>query len=631
MIVIYAGRRTSGADGAFPDANIGFVSERLERLFAGLRPRLAVGSAAAGADLLAATAAAEAGAEVHLVTAGPFEEFEAASVTDKGPEWGSLLRGLSRRDRVRVEVLDVAADDAGFSGVNRAVLDIAQKALEPGEELVVVAVAEVRRDGLDLTADLVEEAAAAGHLVVRVDPALTREATPVAFVAMPYGLRTDPLPGRPDYDADLTWHRILVPALINAGYRPVRVDMEASLEIIDAKMIRGIGQARLLVADLAHHNPNVFWELGVRHAWTPGGTVLIAPEDSPKPPFDVNHVSVHEYKRDPKEVSDADTVAGVRMLQPILAAVERGDVDSPVFAALPGLDPQRLPPPRDDAADAAVTAAAEQISLDADLHRADKLVAFAASLPLSGMSREQTDALREQAALALLRLARPDDALPLLAPLARADGGLERVLLQQRFALALMQANTPPDTDSERLREAEELLVRLDERHPGSGETLGLLGSAAKRMFRRTEGALAVAHLGRAVEAYLRGFYDEPDNYYPGVNAVALLRARSVRTENGDDRKHALTLLPVVRFMVERAGIADTVWRQATVAELLLHQHLLEGQPLMADVVAAYAAAAAMAGPEELTSMRQQIEVLRDLGDPADVIEPILDVLTAAT
>lgn len=75
VIVVYTGRRPSGAKGLFPDDNLAFVQERLERLLVGLRPRVVVGSAAAGADLLAAAAAANVGADVHLIAAGPVDEF----------------------------------------------------------------------------------------------------------------------------------------------------------------------------------------------------------------------------------------------------------------------------------------------------------------------------------------------------------------------------------------------------------------------------------------------------------------------------------------------------------------------------------------------------------------------------
>jgi hypothetical protein len=148
-------------------------------------------------------------------------------------------------------------------------------------------------------------------------------------------------------------------------------------------------------------------------------------------------------------------------------------------------------------------------------------------------------------------------------------------------------------------------------------------------MFRVTTGLVADAHLDRAVAAYLRGFTADPKDYYPGVNAVALLRARAARTGSKADLEQARALLPVVRFMIERPGIDDTVWRRATAAELLLHEHLLDSGPSLDDVVRGYAAAAATADREQRRSMRSQLELLRDEGDPAQVIDPILSVIPA--
>jgi tetratricopeptide (TPR) repeat protein len=627
VIVLYAGRRPSGADGVFPDENEDFVQERLERVFAGLRPRLAVGSAAAGGDLLAAAAAADAGAAVHVVTAGPRDRFRDVSVADKGTHWTALLEGLLQRENVELEELDVEADDDGFAAVNKAVLGRAGAQLRHAERLVLVAVVGERRSGRDLTSDLVDECEAAGHLTIRIDPAVSRGEAPVAFVAMPYGLRKDAFPNRPDYDADATWHRILAPALIHAGYRPVRVDFEPSLEIIDAKMIRSIGQAQLLVADLALHNPNVFWELGVRHAWKPTGTLLVAPNGTAPPPFDVSRVTVYTYQRGNKRVSDADSVAGIRSLRKVISTVSER-VDSPVFAALPGLQPQQIVSEPDEDVHGTFTTTLEKISLHADLGRVEELVKLGESLQSEDVAPRGSDALLERIALALLNLKRPDDALRLLRPLADADSSFDRIPLQQQYALALMEASDPPHEADTRLREAERRLIRLDTRHPGSSETLGLLGSVAKRMFRRSTGAIADTHLDQAIDAYVRGFDADPEDYYPGINAIGLLRTRAGRRDSSPDAELARKLLPVVRFMVERPGVPDTVWRRATSAELLLNQHVLEGEPAIDQVVAAYADAARIATPFQVESMRNQLALLQELGDSPETIETILEVVS---
>jgi hypothetical protein len=622
VIVAYAGRRPSGQDGAFPDHNEPFVRERLERLMAGLRPRLAVGSCAAGGDLLTAAAAADAGAELRLVVAGDLDEFRRVSVADKGDEWEARLAGLLRRPALEFTALRVLADDAGFAWVNGAILDYAIDSLVPGEELVVVGVSAGRRTGLDHTADLVDAARGAGHLGLCLDPSIGRPAAPVAFVAMPYGVRKSGVPGRPDYDADASWHRIVVPALIDAGYRPVRVDIDPSTEIIDAKMIRAIGEADLLIADLAQHNPNVFWELGIRHAWVPSGTILIAPTHGPRAPFDVNHLTVHEYDRDDERVTDVQSVRAIRQLQRVLSGVSLTRVDSPAFAALPDLRRQHFAQARDEDVYPAVVAASEQISLHADLHRTAELLDLADSIDTLDVPAPTKSALRERVGFALLDLDHPDDALAILRPLAEADGKFDRVTLQQNLALALMRAHEPAGELEQRLLHAEWLLSHLDRVHPGSGETLGLLGSAAKRMFRRTAGTRARGHLDRAVSAYVGGFTADPTDYYPGVNAVALLRLRSRIIGSSADEAQARALLPVVRFMAQRSPA--TPWRRATEAELLLHEHQLGGAIQREEIANAYAVAAAATSPSARSSMIDQLVLCKDHGDPADLIDQIV-------
>lgn len=68
MVLAYAGR-LPGTD-AFPDDNVGYVGEHVERLINNLRPRIVVGSAAAGADLLVLQAALKTSAAARVVLAG---------------------------------------------------------------------------------------------------------------------------------------------------------------------------------------------------------------------------------------------------------------------------------------------------------------------------------------------------------------------------------------------------------------------------------------------------------------------------------------------------------------------------------------------------------------------------------
>lgn len=621
VLAVYAGRRPSEEGPLGPSSTAG-VDKRLRLLLAGLRPRLVFGSAAAGSDLLVLRAALAAGASARVYTAGQVTSFRRVSVEDKGGEWPALFDSLTGNANVHVAEVGATTDAQCFTEVTRRMREDAELTLAEHEPLVVIVVSEGRRSGSDETEDLATAAVAAGHLVIRIEPQGAGDERH-AFVAMPYGIRRIG-GGAPDYDADATYYRILAPALIASGLTPIRADLEASLEIIDVKMIRAMGTAPFFVADLALQNPNVFWELGVRHAWVKTGTLLVKPEPGDRPPFDVARVPVVPYRRDAGQVSDADAVWSIGQLLPVLAAPARG-CDSPVFQALPGLMSAELPPPEDPDAGAAdrLTQWAERLQLAVALRDQAALEQVAEEARATG----DEDQVRLPAGFASIQLGLFDSALDLLQPAVEADLTMDLVVLQQQYSLALLKTMAPDN-----VRKAELRLSLLNEKHPGNAETLGLLGSAAKVGYR-----LALAsddnpapHLDRAIEAYRAGAQADPADYFPAVNAVFLLRARAAASPGPNaeqDLAAARELVHVVRFALSRPQVQEGVWSKATRAEIALHDHILGGPSSPKDAHAHYASAAASANYFQLRSMRDQLELCRTLGDPEGVIEPLLRLL----
>ncbi len=61
-----------------------------------------------------------------------------------------------------------------------------------------------------------------------------------------------------------------------------------------SKIILDLIESDIVVADLTDFNPNVFWELGVRHSFTPG-TIIIA-EQGTHLPFDISGNSILFYE-----------------------------------------------------------------------------------------------------------------------------------------------------------------------------------------------------------------------------------------------------------------------------------------------------------------------------------------------
>src|SRR5882724_7700342 len=80
-----------------------------------------------------------------------------------------------------------------------------------------------------------------------------------AFVVMPYGTKDQ-------IDFNRVYGDLIRPALESAGFEVFRADEELRGGDIRTDMFQELALADLVVADLSIDNPNVWYELGVRHA-----------------------------------------------------------------------------------------------------------------------------------------------------------------------------------------------------------------------------------------------------------------------------------------------------------------------------------------------------------------------------
>ena len=96
----------------------------------------------------------------------------------------------------------------------------------------------------------------------------------LCFVDMPFGRKSD-LASGVEIDFDQIYQTAIKPAIEAVGLEVLRGDEEASGGIIHAAMFARLLLAEYVVADLTLANPNVFYELGIRHAARPFTTVPI--------------------------------------------------------------------------------------------------------------------------------------------------------------------------------------------------------------------------------------------------------------------------------------------------------------------------------------------------------------------
>lgn len=85
--------------------------------------------------------------------------------------------------------------------------------------------------------------------------------------------------------ADEVYDNIIAPEVEACGYKPHRVDRSPRPTLIDHEIIEHLLEAPMAVAYLANNNPNVFYELGIRHAF--GKPVVLLLHHEQRLPFDI--------------------------------------------------------------------------------------------------------------------------------------------------------------------------------------------------------------------------------------------------------------------------------------------------------------------------------------------------------
>src|SRR6516225_9635631 len=158
-----------------------------------------------------------------------------------------------------------------------------------------------------------------------------------AFLVMPFGRK--PGPDGNDIDFDRVYLDYLKPAVEAAGLRPHRADAERRAGSIHADMFQDLLMAEMVVADLTIDNPNVWYEIGVRHALRASGAVLTYSLRS-RLPFDLNGQRMLPYRLAdgaPDPASLPDEIKALTESIVATMAAWKGRKASPVYAQLPNL------------------------------------------------------------------------------------------------------------------------------------------------------------------------------------------------------------------------------------------------------------------------------------------------------
>jgi hypothetical protein len=153
------------------------------------------------------------------------------------------------------------------------------------------------------------------------------------FVVMPFGRKPIPDSAGRVYDFDKVYRVIIQRAIRQAGLEPVRADERQGSHMVHAEMFADLRDHPVVLADLSLLNPNVFYELGIRHVMSPSGTVLMCRQGTVLP-FDVNLSRVIFYDFDGESLDWEVVETVVQRVQAGLENAKRRQPDSPVHALL---------------------------------------------------------------------------------------------------------------------------------------------------------------------------------------------------------------------------------------------------------------------------------------------------------
>ncbi|HXP03116.1 MAG TPA: TRAFs-binding domain-containing protein [Stellaceae bacterium] len=383
----------------------------------------------------------------------------------------------------------------------------------------------------------------------------------LCFVLMPFGKKQHELGHVIDFDA--VYKDMIAPAIAAANLEPIRADEERVGGAIHKPMFERLLLCEYAVADLTGANPNVYYELGVRHARRPHSTVLLFCEGT-KLPFDIALLRGMFYSVDEKGAPSAaaKSATGAAITEQLREMRNNPHDDSPVYQLIGDLSRDQVGHESTDIFRKQAEYAREvkdklAVARDKSEGALAAIEKIAAKPEMQLLNEVETGVIID-----LMLSYRAVSAWDKLIELyQRMPKPLQlTTMVQEQYALALNRAR--------RGDEAERVLVNLIKERGPSSETNGILGRIYKDRWdaaqKANEKFRAAGELKKAVDAYMAGFEADWRDPYPGVNACTLMEMQ----DKPDPRQKEI--LPVVRYAALRRAQRPTAdyWDQATMLEL---------------------------------------------------------------
>ncbi len=469
--------------------------------------------------------------------------------------------------------------------------------------------------------------------------AIRPEVRPHAFVIMPFGKKKG-VDGA-IYDFNAVYSQLIKPALEMAGFEAFRADEETTSGDILTDMFQELLLADLCIADMSIDNANVFYEIGIRHAFRKRGIVHIQAGRAYMP-FDVFNVRTIPYHITTEGVPDPaflekDKAAISRVTRNTWASDVEA-IQSPIFNLLDGLtEPDRK---------------ALQTPLATGFWRE------------YNEWKERVTVAQRQKRIGDILLLTEEISNPLIKEDAIAEAGLalknlgrnELALTQYRKGLEINSKNLTFRREEafnlNRLGRVDEAIIKIESLltdFPKDTETVAYLGRIYKEMWHeswkwipgkelRLRTAFESYHwLLKSFQTYLKGYRFDLDEFYPGVNALTLGTILVYLADQFEDKSQPDPEIQSVREMLPelRGSLLFALETQAQneMADYWALISLAELRILMAEITPevsrAYrkALTASRGNQFSLQSSLAQLEILRSLEMRVEFVQAGMTVI----
>lgn len=429
-----------------------------------------------------------------------------------------------------------------------------------------------------------------------------------AFVAMPYGKKED-------IDFNKVYDDYIKPALESVGFDVFRADKEMKAGNIRTDMFQELLLADLVVVDLSIDNPNVWYELGVRHALRSRGVIQIQSQRDYLP-FDVfvDRTLKYHIKNgvpDPEKLEN-DKKALAEFAVETMKSWHSRKI-SPVYHLLCGL---REP----DWKSFRIAGLKEfwskqkewkkRIEIAYENNRPGDILLLAEEAPYWVLRFEAF----KKAGQALLSLGQYEFAFEQYDKALKIDQ--TDLVSRQKKGILLGRLG--------KYNEAKINLEGILQDHPEDSESWGLLGRVQKDKWckawradgkttkkMREDAASEDALLRVTIQTYENGFMKDPGDFYPGINCIILIHLLKHLTGSNDFADKLEILEGGVRWAVHNALNKDKndYWARVTLGDI----EVLRGD--IKTVKRVYENAVPIAEKDwfALDSSRQQLLLLQDL------------------